>query len=1087
MSLFAEKPSGREARVNAAIAAYLEAAEAGEAPERDTFLAQHPDLADDLRAFLDDRARFAGAARQLGGPPTVASAAASPRAGAAGPARSFGDYEILGEIARGGMGVVYRARQRSLGRPVALKMILAGGWASEDDVRRFRTEAEAAAQLDHPHVVPIYEVGEHDGQHYFSMKLIEGGSLQARVGAAGSALGRDEQRQAARLVATVARAVHHAHQRGILHRDLKPANILVDAQGQPHVTDFGLAKRVAGEQRLTQTGAIVGTLSYIAPEQARAEKGLTTAADVYSLGAILYELLTGRPPFQADSPPETLRQILESEPAMPRAQRPGVDRDLETVCLKCLHKEPPRRYESAAALADDLERWLRGDAIHARPVGRVERLWRWCRRHAVVVGFTGLTAALLVVVAVTAIRGAFTTAAALEQAQAHLYVAHVTLAQQAVEANDDGRALDLLELQLPRPGQPDRRGWEWYYLRGRCRILRTFAGPCHALSWSRDGCWLAVGGSWGTVQLLDLTRDEEPITLAARSEPDRTAVLAWSPDSRRLAYTFEREPVTLWDVGTRNAVLTLPGLPDTPGVLVWGPDGRRLAGSARGTSVGTVKVWDAAGGRETLAVRSGTWGDGLAWSPDGRELLVTGYGRTECLDALTGRVVCALGETADAWSPDRSRLTNSFGVLDAASGAAVCDLQGQEVVQELEGGGKSRSAPKLRAGAWSPDGRHLVNGTHEIIKIWDAATGKQLLALNVRGGDASAFAWSPDGRQLASGYGQDGVALWAVGPRRAPLSLPGYDGHTRSVVSWAPDSRRLASACDRTVRIWDADTGACLRTLPAPAPVRGDPCSLAWSNDGTRLACALANGTVRVWDTGNGEGVSTPPRPDDPNGAVKAVAWSADDAMLAAYDHRGVKVYRGDTLAEVCDLPVPPSLNSGDLAWSRQGQRLFYTTYQSVQVWDASRGGPPRRRAGLFKPGFQGWVAAWGPDARQFACFRPDQDHEIEIWDLVHDAKVRTLSVRREDGPEALAWSPDGRRLAAVGHGLLKVWDAAHGLEVLVFRAPPGAGRDSYNRVAWSPDGRRLAAVLGKELTIWDATTRESRPGADRDDKPRGP
>ena len=289
------------------------------------------------------------------------------------------------------MGVVYRARQVSLDRPVALKMILAGHLASEGEVRRFHQEAEAAANLDHPHIVPIYEVGEHEGQHFFSMKLMVGGGLNHALERF-----RDDPHRTADLLARLARAVHHAHQRGVLHRDLKPANILLDEQGQPHITDFGLAKRVEGSRELTQTGAVLGTPEYMAPEQALARKVLTTGADVYSLGAVLYALLTGGPPFQGAGVLETLQQVVGSEPEAPRLRNAQVPRDLEVICLKCLHKDPVARYGSAEALAEDLERWQRGEPIAARPVSPRERAVKWVRRNPVLAGMTaGVVLALL--------------------------------------------------------------------------------------------------------------------------------------------------------------------------------------------------------------------------------------------------------------------------------------------------------------------------------------------------------------------------------------------------------------------------------------------------------------------------------------------------------------------------------------------------------------------------------------------------------------------------------------------------------------------------------------------------------------------
>jgi thiol-disulfide isomerase/thioredoxin/tRNA A-37 threonylcarbamoyl transferase component Bud32 len=441
------------------VAAYQAACAAGQTPDLHELLARHPEVADQLRARLTPPQAVgapqtvAPGRRPFGRPPTPSAEAPTldpeepaagrptppceaptlepvgPAAGqptpspeaptleAEGPAGGqptpypvptlepegpaggttappgphFGDYELLEEIARGGMGVVYKARQKSLHRIVALKMILAGQLASPEQVRRFRIEAEEAGSLDHPNIVPIYQVGEEQGQHYFTMKLIEGGNL-------GDQIPRFQQdlRAAAQLVATAAQAVHYAHQRGVLHRDLKPGNILLDAQGQPHLTDFGLAKHLGGCSGDTRSGAILGTPGYMAPEQAAACKDLSTAADVYGLGAILYHLLTGRPPFEAATPLDTLLKALEQEPVHPRSLNVRIDRDLEIICLSCLAKEPQRRYASAEALARDLERYLAGEPIRARPVSTRERLLKWVRRRPAAAALLAVSALALI-------------------------------------------------------------------------------------------------------------------------------------------------------------------------------------------------------------------------------------------------------------------------------------------------------------------------------------------------------------------------------------------------------------------------------------------------------------------------------------------------------------------------------------------------------------------------------------------------------------------------------------------------------------------------------------------------------------------
>jgi serine/threonine-protein kinase len=395
----------RDQQLSDVLVACLEAIDQGRPLDPQEWLDRYPEFAPELARLIEGQQHLG----RLTGPLCAswrapvdtppAGQTPPPGAGAAGEAGLrwpglpgvFGDYELLRELGSGGMGVVYEARQRSLQRIVALKMLRSDRLVSTADRQRFQAEAEAVAALDHPHLVPIHEVGELEGQAYFTMKLVRGGNLAQRLPDFVT-----DHRAAAQLLVRVARAVHHAHQRGVLHRDLKPSNILLDSDGSPYVTDFGLAKRLESGADLTQSGAIVGTPGYMAPEQATGKKGtVTTAADVYGLGAVLYALLTGRPPFTGETPLDTLTKVREQEPEAPSKTNPRVHRDLEAICLKCLEKEPQRRYVSAEILADDLERWLKGESIHARPVGRLARVQRWCRRKPGLAGLTGATILLL--------------------------------------------------------------------------------------------------------------------------------------------------------------------------------------------------------------------------------------------------------------------------------------------------------------------------------------------------------------------------------------------------------------------------------------------------------------------------------------------------------------------------------------------------------------------------------------------------------------------------------------------------------------------------------------------------------------------
>jgi eukaryotic-like serine/threonine-protein kinase len=374
-------------------------------------------------------------------------------------AGSFGDYEMLGEIARGGMGIVYKARQRSLNRIVALKVMLPGQFAQPEVVQRFQTEAEVVANLQHPNIVAIHEIGVHHGQHYFSMDYVEGRTLAEVV--------REHPlppKRAAAYLKTIAEAVHYAHQHGILHRDLKPSNVLIDSAGQPRITDFGLAKRLTVDSDMTLTGQVLGSPNFMAPEQAEGRlEAIGPASEVYALGAMLYHLLTRQPPFQANTLSTLLKQLIEVEPVPPRLLNPSIPRDLETICLKCLEKEIPRRYATAQALADDLGRYLGSQPVVARPASFAGKAWRWCERQPVRATLAG---ALLIVfvVGLTGVLWAWRQArqnAEAERQQRQIasraaYVANIGLAQSMIKEGRFDRALEIL-LATPE----EYRSWEW--------------------------------------------------------------------------------------------------------------------------------------------------------------------------------------------------------------------------------------------------------------------------------------------------------------------------------------------------------------------------------------------------------------------------------------------------------------------------------------------------------------------------------------------------------------------------------------------------------------------------------------------------
>jgi WD40 repeat protein/serine/threonine protein kinase len=693
-------------------------------------------------------------------------------------------YEILCELGRGGMGVVYKARQVNADRLVALKMILAGGHAEPDQLARFRTEAEAIARLQHPHIVQIFEVGEHNGLPFFSLEFCPGGSLDKKL--AGTPLPPQE---AATLVEKVAQGVQAAHEAQVLHRDLKPANVLLAADGTPKVTDFGLAKKL-GAQGVTLPGVIMGTPSYMAPEQASGRgHELGPAADVYAMGAILYECLTGRPPFRAATVLDTLRQVVSEEPVPPRQLNAQVPRDLETVCLKCLHKEAAKRYSSAAALADELGRFLRGEPIVARPVGRLERGMKWARREPRVAGLLvavfGVLAAGVTISTVLAVResearsradqDAWKAKQSEQKAREQKYVAQMTLVQREYEANNIVRVRELLEAQVPKEEDAtDVRGFEWYYWQRMAhRELLVLQGNT-CVAFSSDGRRLALGD-----RVWDTASGQELFTLQAHAS--YANCVAFSPDGRRLALASKDQTVRVFDAASGQQLFTLKGHKGAVLCVAFSPDSRRLASASADQ---TVRVWDAYYEQELLTLKGHTgqvWG--VSFSPDGRRLASASKDQTvRVWDAAIGKELLILkGHTSTVWSvafsPDGRRL------------ASV---------------------------AFSPPGllRLAPLSEDRTVRVWDAATGLELLVL--KGNDILGVLFSPDGRRLVSASSDQTVRVWDAATGQELLTHKG-DTSRVSSVAFSPDGRRLAFVCERPtvwgIRVWCPATGPELLTL----------------------------------------------------------------------------------------------------------------------------------------------------------------------------------------------------------------------------------------------------------------------------------
>jgi WD40 repeat protein/serine/threonine protein kinase len=983
-----------------------------------------------------------------------------------GPGTIIGPYKLLQQIGEGGMGVVYMAEQQEpVRRKVALK-IIKPGMDSYQVIARFEAERQALAMMDHQNIARVLDAGTTaSGRPYFVMELVHGVPITKFCDD-----NKLTPRERLALFVPVCQAIQHAHQKGIIHRDVKPSNVLVtmyDDKPVPKVIDFGVAKAI--EQRLTektmftQFGAFVGTFEYMSPEQAEMNAfGVDTRSDVYSLGVVLYELLTGTTPLERKrlreaALDEVVRMIKEEEAPRPSARLSSsqnlpkiaaarkteparlsklVRGEIDWIVMKCLEKDRSRRYDTASGLARDLERHLADEPVEACPPSARYRLSKFARKYKkALVTATAFAALLVAGMVLTTLLAVWATSAEWEANQQRIasdeakveasnqrdearltgYAAGMNLAQRAWDENDILRARELLDEVPKEVAGRGLRGFEWYYLSRLCHSEEpTFVAlpeyaydvTIQSLAFGPDGQRLALGMP-SMLKIHDGAHGRELVSLKGFG----FSSVVFSPDGPRVAGGgLNDKPVKVWDCVSGEELLTLKGHTFQVRSVAFSLDGRRLAS---GSEDGTVKVWDSTTGKE-LCSGKGHAGAiiSLAFSPDGQRLLSGSWdGTVQAWDRGTRKGLVSLEGHFGflhtlVFSPDGQRLASSsrdgtVQIWDSATGKRLLSVRGH--------------GNRVSSVAFSPDGRRLATGSWDkTVRIWDSATGKELFVFKGHAATVESVAFSPDGHHVASWSMDKTVKIWDTAINRGLFSVRGHCSEVKSAV-FSPDGQRLASGGADTVRIWDRATGMQLLSLTGHANWVE---SVAFSADGQRLASGGSDNTVKIWDSMTGK------------------------ELFTLKGHAG---------------PVT------SVALSPDGQRLASASWdQTIRIWDSVAG----RELATLK-GHTGLVfsVAFSPDGRRLASASDDQT--AKVWDSLTGKEL--LSLKGHAGAvRGVAFSPDGRRLASGGSLTVKIWDSVIGEELMSLKGHASG----VTCVAFSPDGWRLVSgSVDSTVKIWDSTT----------------